>query len=76
MAISPIPPQQPHIPLSAEESLLELTKEMMLQIEKLKEALSKEKINPNLIKDPAHLEEMAKNVIALDKVSSQTQKLH
>jgi hypothetical protein len=77
MEISRIPPTPPQTPIgSAEENLLELTKEMIHQIEKLKEALSKEKIDPNLIKDPEHINDFAKNVIALDKVSTQAQRLH
>ncbi|HSW87509.1 MAG TPA: hypothetical protein VLG49_08440 [Rhabdochlamydiaceae bacterium] len=77
MEIRPVPPMPPQQPIgTAEQNLLELTTEMIKQIEKLKEALSKEKIDPNLIRDPNHISDFASNVIALNEVSSQAKRIH
>ena len=76
MDIGRIPPTSPQTPIgSAEENILELTKEMITQIEKLKDALAKEKGHPNLVNNPDHIGEFANSVIALDKVTTKTQQL-
>lgn len=76
MDISPIQPTPTSMPTgSAEENLLELSKDMINQIEKLKEALSKQRIDPSLITDSTHLSDFAQNVLALDQISTQAQQM-
>ena len=68
-----IPPTPPQPPMgSAEQNLLELTKEMINHTMKLKEALEK---GSHMLKDPKHLQDVADTVIALDQVSAKAKRV-